>query len=1598
MASQPTWRNVALFVSSTFRDMHAERDHLAQVVFPELEERMRARRLSLEPIDLRWGVETASIAGEAEKELAVLRACLEEIERSRPFQIVLLGQRYGWVPSRERLEATTRAAGMRNVPPSTSVTALEIDAGLFGPHGADQRCFVYCRAPLPRRMPREEAQRMSDRLAGDKIAGGRLARLKAKLRQRLPGRVRQYRVQWDAERNRLSGLEAFGRMVLEDLWGELSVLYPTQSVSADVPEHERAREQVLDFFAQQARDFVGRQSLLTQLTEFAVVPTGAHWAVCLTGPAGSGKSAILAKLHATLATREVVLLAHAPGAAQRGSSVDALLRRWIVELGGTSAAMQEADPARLDEVFARRLEEVAAKRRVVLLLDALDQLEATDRARFLGWLPRTWPANARLIASAIAGEASFALTARAGVRLVQMSDLSAAEAGEIADALCRRHHRRLNEQVRAALLARASAGGMGGANALWLTLVVRYLNDLDADDFVRAEQGFAGNAEQRLLALLLDVVQRMPVALDALHRFLLEQAVARQGELARRFAHLIALGHFGWRERDFARLMPMLGAESWSELRFAQLRRNFRAHLLERAGSGRWDFAHRSARESLLAELAPESERRRELHRHIAAHLESLPEDDPVRVDQLMRHYVAGDMPEQAAAHLVRVSLPAAREAALQALAEANGEGEVDWICALLWSATLDLAERARLAVLLQEGLALEFARAGKTRAQASLLEAIKEFWRGRADRGDDEQAARYRYAHTTLGLGELYRRLSDTARAARALAEGAQSARQHLAAPRPVALLRERPADSPAPAPRPAAPDWESADWLELLALLQANAGDLLLEAGALREAQFAYGQVLSLDRWQTPRASALTDAREPLRRRADLALMQSRMGQVGLLEAMGHMAIGYFETALAALDQFQTLDPDNRAIARERALLRGRLSQALRRENAPKAAAIASAQAVRDMAWLVSADASNREWQVSLGYFHIWHGDAWRDLGQPARAKSHYLRSLGLIERVADADPDHSAWREALAQARSRLAHPALTAVEASAADDKASAARSLQSDYQRPAVVSSSDEERRVAGLDSSERERWREEARAGPAFGDWRRSLDRVQFAARQRAAAPFEQAYAALRARAQAGDAQAQHGYAEALLGGDAPASDRDEGLAWLRRAAEQGDAGAQYDLGVMLMASAPEAGEGLQWYARAAQQGHAHAQYNLGEAYAHGRGVARDAKTACAWWEKAAEQGLAEAQYNLGMHRWTGEGCAADPNAALAWLTRAAEQGFMQAQHNLGELLLEGKQCGRDLEAGLRWLGAAAAQGSPHSLHDLGAWHALRAQPPDNAAALRCYAAAAEAGLAKSAFAAGLLLLTGKGVERDVRGAMQWLQKGAQAGHPQSRALAWALAQAIEGQAVPAEIAKPLAESGDDWLRGALTALDEIAHTGRAALLAADQAAAQQGDAQAQYRLGVHWSQRARPPDFDAARDWYRRAADQGLAEAKYNLGYLYLLGQGVSADQDEGLRWIRAAATQGMAVAQYELGVFYAEGKLVPVDPAAAARWYRRAAEQGLPNAQHNLAHSYLAGNGVPADRAAARQWFERAAQQGFAPSQAMLLSMQSGDQRAEE
>ncbi len=93
----------SIFVSSTFRDMQSERDLLHTDIIPTLNSYAEKYQDYLHFIDLRWGVNTNSLNSD-ESANKVLSICLDEIDKSQPYMLIFIGDRYGWIPERKYIE------------------------------------------------------------------------------------------------------------------------------------------------------------------------------------------------------------------------------------------------------------------------------------------------------------------------------------------------------------------------------------------------------------------------------------------------------------------------------------------------------------------------------------------------------------------------------------------------------------------------------------------------------------------------------------------------------------------------------------------------------------------------------------------------------------------------------------------------------------------------------------------------------------------------------------------------------------------------------------------------------------------------------------------------------------------------------------------------------------------------------------------------------------------------------------------------------------------------------------------------------------------------------------------------------------------------------------------------------------------------------------------------------------------------------------------------------------------------------------------------------------------------------------------------------
>lgn len=88
--------------------------------------------------------------------------------------------------------------------------------------------------------------------------------------------------------------------------------------------------------------------------------------------------------------------------------------------------------------------------------------------------------------------------------------------------------------------------------------------------------------------------------------------------------------------------------------------------------------------------------------------------------------------------------------------------------------------------------------------------------------------------------------------------------------------------------------------------------------------------------------------------------------------------------------------------------------------------------------------------------------------------------------------------------------------------------------------------------------------------------------------------------------------------------------------------------------------------------------------------------------------------------------------------------------------------------------------------------------------------------------------------------------------------------------------------------------------------------------ASHRGDAIAQHKFGLYYKEKG---NLDESINWFRKSADQGHLDAMFELGQLYLTGNGIPQDGEEVINWLAKAAEGGHARSLYELGILHAIG-----------------------------------------------------------------------------
>ncbi|SEG70854.1 SEL1-like repeat protein [Marinobacterium lutimaris] len=159
---------------------------------------------------------------------------------------------------------------------------------------------------------------------------------------------------------------------------------------------------------------------------------------------------------------------------------------------------------------------------------------------------------------------------------------------------------------------------------------------------------------------------------------------------------------------------------------------------------------------------------------------------------------------------------------------------------------------------------------------------------------------------------------------------------------------------------------------------------------------------------------------------------------------------------------------------------------------------------------------------------------------------------------------------------------------------------------------------------------------------------------------------------------------------------------------------------------------------------------------------------------------------------------------------------------------------------------------------------------------------------------------------------------------------------------------------------------------------------------ANQGDADAQYQIGLRFTNGADAmQDYPLGVQYFSDAAEQGHPDAQYMLGMAYYLGRGTNTDYEKARRWLKNAAEQHHREAMHYLGEIYFNGYGTDRSPAWGIHWSGQAAERAYPEAQYLLGVSYLSGMGSPIDKHLGIKWLSSASKGGSLRAKELLSKL---------
>lgn len=580
-----SWRTASLFISSTFIDMNEERDVLINYVLPKLNEQFNSKRISVQLVDLRWGIRTTEIKEESERDNKVLSVCFDEIDRCHPFFIAILGDRYGYDQLDYNIikENSFRFKDVNADLYEKSVTELEILYGTLKHPEKQLANSLFCF----RKADYSGMSRVQKHLYTKGVL--KLNLLKQKIIDNcekydcLQNIIYYETAEWNNRKHRFDSFDkkGFGDLLFSKLACIISdnMITLDESTAMTYPEKLKFEQ---DSFLNKEIVAIGMKKRIMHLLEFP------QKLIIIQGEHGVGKSALLKKLALHLQSKNNVqhILYYNAGLSARCRDIKNMVLCWIYQINNTyDQSLDSISVCGIKDYFENILQKyVDEGHEFVFIIDSYDLLyknPISESLSFLRFASKSFVATQK--------DSKVYFHRDTDEQTIFLNGLDLDEAKKMM--MVRFEH--LHKECPPILWDSIQKKFKQTINPLWIELAVSILSRLSTDDYKKIQIKYSNgnNGSEATEKYLLSLVDEFPTSVGALFGYLFNKAFSDQDwTFSQQYLlWLIALSRNGIRESDLA---AMTKNDDWDTLMFAQVRYYFDSCLQETLIDNCWGFNH----------------------------------------------------------------------------------------------------------------------------------------------------------------------------------------------------------------------------------------------------------------------------------------------------------------------------------------------------------------------------------------------------------------------------------------------------------------------------------------------------------------------------------------------------------------------------------------------------------------------------------------------------------------------------------------------------------------------------------------------------------------------------------------------------------------------------------------------------------------------------------------------------------------------------------------------------------------------------------------------------------------------------------------------